>query len=78
MTSTKPSPSPRPDPPNMRPSIEKKYGKSIDEWMKIISTSPLTKRLELTNWLKADYGVGHGHAMWLVHNYLSEQEAAAS
>ena len=49
------------------PAIEKKYGKSIDEWMKIIAASPLTKTSELVNWLKTEHGVGHGHAMALVH-----------
>ena len=49
------------------PAIEKKYGKSIDEWMKIIASSKLTKHSELVNWLKTEHGVGHGHAMALVH-----------
>jgi hypothetical protein len=49
------------------PAIEKKYGKSIDEWMEIIASSPLTKHSELVNWLKTEHGVGHGHAMALVH-----------
>jgi Domain of unknown function (DUF4287) len=51
------------------PAIEKKYGKSVDEWMKIIDSSPLTKHSELVNWLKTDYGVGHGHATALVHKH---------
>jgi hypothetical protein len=49
------------------PAIEKKYGKPIDEWMEIIASSPLTKHSELVNWLKTEHGVGHGHAMALVH-----------
>ena len=49
------------------PAIEKKYGKSIDEWMAIIGSSPLTKHSELVNWLKTEHGVGHGHATALVH-----------
>lgn len=49
------------------PAIESKYGKSIEEWMQIIGASPLTKPMELVNWLKAEHGVGHGHAMALVH-----------
>jgi len=51
----------------IRASIEKKYGKPLGEWMEIIASSPLTKHSELVNWLKADYGVGHGHATALVH-----------
>jgi hypothetical protein len=28
--------------------------------------SPATKATEVTDWLKADYGLGHGHAMAVV------------
>jgi len=58
---------PRTGPVAYVPSIEKKYGKPLGEWMEIIASSPLTKHSELVNWLKADYGVGHGHATALVH-----------
>ena len=58
------------------PAIEKKYGKSIDEWMKVIGTSPLTKTGELVNWLKSDHQVGHGHAMALVHRFQQEKAGA--
>lgn len=49
------------------PEIEQKYGKSIDDWMMILDSSPLTKTMELVNWLKIEHGVGHGHALALVH-----------
>ncbi len=49
------------------PSIEKRYGMPLSEWLEILASSPLTKHSELVNWLKADYGVGHGHATALVH-----------
>ena len=58
------------------PAIEKKYGKSVDEWMEIIGKSPLTKTSEMVNWLKADYQVGHGHAMALVHRFQTEKQGA--
>ncbi len=51
------------------PAIEKKYGKPIDEWMQVLAESPLTGYMELVNWLKAVHGVGHGHAMSLVHKH---------
>lgn len=54
-------------PASYLPSIEKKYGKPISEWMEIIASSPLTKHAEQVNWLKAEHGVGHGHATALVH-----------
>lgn len=66
---TKPSNGPR----ISFPAIEKKYGKPIEEWMQIIAASPLTKYMELVNWLKAEHGVGHGHAMALVHRQQQSQ-----
>jgi len=48
------------------PSIEKKYGRSIPEWQQIIAAAPATKHMEIVNWLKAEYGMGHGHANALV------------
>ena len=47
-------------------SIEKNYGRSIAEWQQIIATSPVSKHMEIVNWLKSEYGMGHGHANALV------------
>jgi Domain of unknown function (DUF4287) len=54
------------------PSIEKKYGKPISEWQALIRSKPGMKHMELVNWLKADYGMGHGHANALVAYTLAE------
>ncbi|MEE2057459.1 DUF4287 domain-containing protein [Rhodococcus artemisiae] len=54
------------------PSIEKKYGRPIEEWKALIRTSDLNKHMELVNWLKADHGMGHGHANALVAHTLKE------
>jgi hypothetical protein len=54
------------------PSIEKKYGRPIAEWQALIRSSPLTKHMELVNWLKVEYGMGHGHANALVGYTLHE------
>jgi hypothetical protein len=48
------------------PSIEKKYGRPINEWIELIRSSDLTKHKQLVDWLKAEYGLGHGHATALV------------
>ncbi|MGP4114303.1 DUF4287 domain-containing protein [Streptomyces sp. 4N509B] len=48
------------------PAIEKKYGRPIEEWRDIVRASPLTKHMELVAWLKAEHGLGHGHANALV------------
>ena len=54
------------------PSIEKKYGRPIAEWQEMIRSSPLVKHMELVNWLKAEHGMGHGHANALVAQTLQE------
>lgn len=54
------------------PSIEKKYGRPIAEWKDLIVSSPLTRHMELVNWLKAEHGLGHGHANALVAHTLAE------
>jgi hypothetical protein len=56
------------------PSIEKKYGRSIDEWKSIIRSSGLNNWKELMALLKTRYGMGHGHANALVVHTLKENE----
>ncbi|MEU3401587.1 hypothetical protein ACVW0K_000506 [Streptomyces filamentosus] len=58
------------------PSIEKKYGRPIAEWQEAIRSSPLTKHMELVDWLKSEHGLGHGHANALVAHTLAEDKAA--
>ena len=55
------------------PSIEKKYGQPISYWLDLIGSSELTKHKDLVDWLKADYGVGHGHATALVGAALAQR-----
>ncbi len=58
------------------PSIEKKYGQPIGYWLDLIGSSELTKHKALVNWLKADHGLGHGHATALVGYALAQRRAA--
>ena len=59
------------------PSIEKKYGKPVSHWLSLIDSSGLTSHKALVDWLKADYGIGHGHATALV-GYALVQRAAGT
>ncbi|MFF9117089.1 DUF4287 domain-containing protein [Streptomyces massasporeus] len=54
------------------PSIVKKYGRPIADWQELIRSSPLTRHMELVNWLKTEHGLGHGHANALVAHTLAE------
>ena len=60
------APWPKQGPASYFPSIEKKYGRSIAEWQKIIADSGLDKHMAIVTYLKSEYGVGHGHPNALV------------
>ncbi len=51
-------------------NIEKKTGKTPREFIEMAEErgyGPETKSGEIVGWLKADFGLGRGHAMALVH-----------
>ena len=62
-------------PASYYPSIEKKYGRPISEWQEMIRSSDLERHMELVGWLKAEHGMGHGHANALVAATLAEDGA---
>jgi len=53
------------------PSIEKKYGQPITHWLELLQTVSGKKHMEMVAWLKAEHGLGHGHANALVAHYLA-------
>jgi len=54
------------------PSIEKKYGRPVAEWKAEIRAGYPAKHMELVAMLKAEHGMGHGHANALVAHTLAE------
>lgn len=57
------------------PSIEAKYGKSIDEWIEQLRPLAGKKHMDQVAYLK-EQGMGHGHANALVHVFRSEHDGA--
>ncbi|CAK9888741.1 MULTISPECIES: DUF4287 domain-containing protein [Pseudomonas] len=53
------------------PSIEKKYGQPVSHWLELIGTVSGKKHMEIVAWLKAEHGLGHGHANALVAYFLA-------
>jgi len=51
-------------------NIQKQTGVTPDQVIKLAAdkgfTAPGTKATQITDWLKADYKLGHGHAMAIV------------
>lgn len=58
------------------PSIEKKHGRSIAEWQGIINGCGLEKHMQIVNYLKTEYQMGHGHANALVGWTLGGNKAS--
>jgi len=56
------------------PSIEKTYGKPIAHWTSLIRGQSGKKHMEIVNWLKAEHGLGHGHANALVAYTLAAKQ----
>jgi hypothetical protein len=69
------APWPKQGPASYFPSIEKKYGRSISEWQKIITGCGLDKYMAIVGYLKSEYGMGHGHANALVGWTLAGNKA---
>ena len=48
------------------PSIEKKYGQPMTHWLDLLASCQGMKHMEMVAWLKAEHGMGHGHANAIV------------
>ncbi len=55
------------------PSIEKKYGQPMAHWFAQVDTRSGAKHMEIVNWLKAEHGMGHGHANAVVTFCLAKK-----
>lgn len=66
-SSTKPK-----GPASYFPSIERTYGRPINEWLDIVRARPSDKHRELVDWLKSEHGLGHGHANAIVAHVRAE------
>jgi Domain of unknown function (DUF4287) len=38
----------------------------VGEWLDLVRSSPMEKHMDVVAWLKAEHGLGHGHANALV------------
>ncbi|RZL38575.1 MAG: DUF4287 domain-containing protein [Rubrivivax sp.] len=56
------------------PSIEKTYGQPIAHWQQVIADAGALKHMELVNKLKAEHGLGHGHANALVAHFVAARK----
>lgn len=52
-------------------NMPEKTGKSLEQWMKIVTASKLGKHGEIVKMLKTDHGMGHGFANLVAHKALA-------
>jgi hypothetical protein len=57
-------------------AIEKKHGKPIDYWFSVLEPHRDLAHMEMVRLLKADYGMGHGHANAIVGTFRAERGIA--
>ena len=55
------------------PSIEEKYGRPVHEWQRLVRDKLPAKHRVLVSFLKAEHGMGHGHANAIVAHVLSAE-----
>ena len=56
------------------PAIEARYGRPVAEWKALLGQRPPARHMEHVAWLKAEHGMGHGHANALVAHWLAERD----
>lgn len=58
------------------PSIEKTYGQPMEHWFAIVRAASDRRHMEIVSLLKADHGLGHGHANAIVAYVLNADKKA--
>jgi Domain of unknown function (DUF4287) len=69
-----PKPAPVKGPASYFPSIERTYGQPISHWLALVAAMGEAKHMEKVARLKADHGLGHGHANAIVA-YANAQQS---
>jgi len=59
-------------------NIKAKTGKTADDFKSMAAEKKLTKTAEILAWLKNDFGLGHGHAMAIVHLIVHQEHRDAT
>jgi hypothetical protein len=57
------------------PAIERKYGRPIAYWLDLVRQMPGAPHMAMVGRLKAEHGMGHGHANAVVAHVLAEAKA---
>jgi len=63
---------------SMIKNLEEKFGKSLPEWISIVSKSGLKKHKEIVDYLKSEYGFTYGYANLVAHKSLKSDAGSAA
>jgi hypothetical protein len=58
----------------VKANFEAKSGKTLEEWIAIARTCPYEKPNARRDWLKANYGLGQNHAMYVLSQAFEAKE----
>jgi hypothetical protein len=58
-------------------NMPEKTGKSLDQWLKVVTKTKLQKHGEIVTVLKAEHGIGHGFANLIAHKALASDAGSA-
>ena len=71
-------PSPEDAAKKMIDNLPDKTGKSLDQWLKLLSKQNFDKHGEIVKWLKGEHQVTHGFANLIAHKFREAASGAAS
>lgn len=63
---------------SMIKNLKEKTGKSLEDWVKIVKRSKLSKHGEIVKYLKTDEGLTHGYANLIAHEALQSSSVQST
>jgi hypothetical protein len=57
-------------------NLREKTGRTMPEWMKVVSASGLTRHTEILTWLKSEHGLTHGFANGIAQAFRDRDSVA--
>lgn len=63
---------------DMIANLPRTTGKSIEQWLALVTKSKLTKHGEIVAHLKSEHGIGHGYANLIAHKALKSDASEAN
>ena len=56
------------------PAIEARYGQPVSHWLDLVRARTGETHMQTVTWLKAEHGLGHGHANAVVAHARADRK----